>query len=52
MSRDVACVARFLKNSAADLLTLDFRGVKEELLMMRLQLILKLEPVELDKEGV
>ena len=48
MSRDLGCVARFLKNSVADLMTLDFKGVRQEMVMMRLQIILKHEPVELD----
>jgi hypothetical protein len=52
MGRDIGCFARFLKNSAASLLALDFKSVREELLLMRLQLVFKLEPVDVNDEGV
>lgn len=51
MARDIECVARFLKNSAADLLALDFKAMREELVLMRLQLVFKLEPVDVNDDG-
>ena len=51
MVRDIECLARFLRNSAASLLVLDFKSMREEMLLMRLQLVFKLEPVDVKDEG-